>query len=140
MASARVQRWALILSAYDYNIAYKPGKQHCNADMLSRLPLETAPQDVPIPGDTIMLLETLQLQSSLRLGPIEIQHCQRFATLSREAGLIQTIPSYNPISVITWSFLFRQTVCYGEIESLFLQQDNQGYSMSCMMVTRASPA
>ena len=60
MASARIQRWALTLNAYNYNIAYKPGKQHCNADVLSRLPLETAPQDVPIPGDTIMLLETLQ--------------------------------------------------------------------------------
>ena len=60
MASARVQRWALTLSAYDYNNVYKLGKQHCNADMLSRLLLETAPQHVPIPGDTIMLLETLQ--------------------------------------------------------------------------------
>ena len=60
MASPRVQRWALTLSGYEYDIVYKPGKQHCNADMLSRLPLETAPKDVPVPGDTIMLLETLQ--------------------------------------------------------------------------------
>ena len=60
MASARVQRWALTLSCYDYNIIYKPGKQHNNADMLSRLPLATAPTDVPVPGDTVMLLETLQ--------------------------------------------------------------------------------
>ena len=60
MASPRVQRWALTLSGYDYNIVYKPGKHHCNADMLSRLPLKTTPRDIPVPGDTVMLLETLQ--------------------------------------------------------------------------------
>ena len=27
MASARIQRWALTLSAYDYEINYKPGKE-----------------------------------------------------------------------------------------------------------------
>ena len=39
MASARIQRWALTLSAYNYNIQYRPGKQVTNADLLSRLPL-----------------------------------------------------------------------------------------------------
>ena len=42
MASARVQRWALTLSNYDYSISYKSGKQYCNTDMLSRLPIEAA--------------------------------------------------------------------------------------------------
>ena len=37
-ASARIQRWALILSAYRYNIRYKSGKTLNNADALSRLP------------------------------------------------------------------------------------------------------
>ncbi|XP_063970819.1 uncharacterized protein K02A2.6-like [Lytechinus pictus] len=39
MASARLARWHMILSAYDYDIKYKEGKQHQNADALSRLPL-----------------------------------------------------------------------------------------------------
>lgn len=43
MASARIQRWALILAAYDYHIRYKPGKEHANADLLSRLPLPDLP-------------------------------------------------------------------------------------------------
>ena len=38
MASARIQRWALTLAAYTYNIKYKAGKALCNADALSRLP------------------------------------------------------------------------------------------------------
>ena len=39
MASARIQRWALILGAYNYQICHKPGRLLSNADALSRLPL-----------------------------------------------------------------------------------------------------
>ena len=39
MAAARLQRWALLLSAYIYTIEFKPTQQHANADGLSRLPL-----------------------------------------------------------------------------------------------------
>ena len=60
MASARVQRWALMLSAYNYVLEYKPGSQHANADALSRLPLPIQPTQVPLPGDTVCLLENLQ--------------------------------------------------------------------------------
>ena len=34
-----MQRWALFLSAYSYNIRFRPTKSHSNADGLSRLPL-----------------------------------------------------------------------------------------------------
>ena len=59
MASARVQRWALTLSAYDYTIAYKPGADLANADALSRLPLPEQPTDVPLPGEMVLVFETL---------------------------------------------------------------------------------
>ena len=38
LAAARMQRWALILQAYSYDVEYRPGSEHCNADALSRLP------------------------------------------------------------------------------------------------------
>ena len=60
MASARIQRWALTLSAYKYTITYKPGADHANADVLSRLPLSEVPSDIPLPGETILLMDTLQ--------------------------------------------------------------------------------
>jgi len=39
MASARLQRWAVMLSAYDYELKYRKGKDMCNVDALSRLPV-----------------------------------------------------------------------------------------------------
>ena len=44
VAAARMQRWALLLSAYSYSIQFRSTHAHCNADGLSRLPLpaETA--------------------------------------------------------------------------------------------------
>lgn len=59
MASARIQRWSLILGAYDYEIAYKSGDKHANADVLSRLPLPKAPTQVPVPGETMLLMQAL---------------------------------------------------------------------------------
>ena len=45
LAAARLQRWAIILSAYQYDISFKSTQQHGNADCLSRLPL---------PSDAVM--------------------------------------------------------------------------------------
>ena len=37
MASARIQRWALTLSAYEYSLVYRPGSSLGHADAMSRL-------------------------------------------------------------------------------------------------------
>ena len=59
-ASPRVQRWALTLAAYEYDIQYKAGAMNGNADALSRLPLPEMLEETPIPGDTIKLMELLE--------------------------------------------------------------------------------
>jgi len=40
IAAARMQRWAFVLSSYQYNIVYRSTTRHANADCLSRLPLQ----------------------------------------------------------------------------------------------------
>ena len=55
MASARIQRWALTLSAYNY----QPGPEHANADSLSRLPLPEIHSQIPVPEEIVLMLENL---------------------------------------------------------------------------------
>lgn len=59
-ASARIQRWALTLSMYEYTLVFKRTMDHANADALSRLPLPEHPTSVPLPAETIFLMEFLK--------------------------------------------------------------------------------
>ena len=59
MASSRIQRWSLTLSAYHYTIQHRPGLKMANADALSRLPLPETEQYVPVPGDIRLLFQQL---------------------------------------------------------------------------------
>ena len=58
-ASARIQRWALTLSAYHYTIHYKPGQNISNADALSRLPRPITTSSDRLPGNLVHLLDHL---------------------------------------------------------------------------------
>ena len=70
MASGRIQRWALALSAYEYTFKYKSGEKMGNADAMSRLPLSHEPADVPMPADVVCLLEFID-SSPIDVGMIK---------------------------------------------------------------------
>ena len=59
MTSPRTIHWSLMLSAYSYELRYRPGKQQANADALSRLPLPDSPPRIPEPAETVLLMNDL---------------------------------------------------------------------------------
>ena len=71
MASGRIQRWALTLSAYQYSLRYRCGEKMANADAMSRLPLPITVQEVPVPAETVCLIEFMDS------SPIDVDHIRR---------------------------------------------------------------
>ena len=57
-ASARVRRWSLFLSSYEYTLKFRGTQFHENADALSRLPLSVVSQSKE-PPELVLLLEHL---------------------------------------------------------------------------------
>jgi len=87
MAAARMQHWALLLSAHDYTIEYQKGELHANADGLSRLPLPHSHEEKE---DTVDVFYTSQLDT-LPFSSTEIRRDTMFVpTLSRVLEMVNT--------------------------------------------------
>ena len=59
-ASGRIQRWALTLASYEYQIAFRPTHKHCNADAFSRIPLQTTDKGERVPTELVLLMEAME--------------------------------------------------------------------------------
>ena len=68
LAAARMQWWALLLASYQYEIRYRKGETHGNADALSLLPLSDACGPDDISALSIMQL-TWNNHSSFYVAP-----------------------------------------------------------------------
>jgi len=71
MASTRIVRWALILSAYKYTLKYKPGAQHANADGFSRLPQPVVSSEPQMPPESVLLLNYLETSAPVTATQIK---------------------------------------------------------------------
>ena len=58
-ASARIKRWSLLLSEYEYTLNFRTTTKHANADALSRLPLPVVPKPSDVPPELVLLTEHL---------------------------------------------------------------------------------
>ena len=56
-ASARIRRWSLYLSMFEYTLKFRRTTAHANADALSRLPLPVEPAVVVTPPELVLLTE-----------------------------------------------------------------------------------
>ena len=80
-ASARLQRWALILASYEYTITGRSTLEHANADAVSRLPLPDVPEETSVPPELVLMVETL---NDSPVSPTQIARwTQQDKTLSR---------------------------------------------------------
>ena len=78
LAAARLQKRAILLSAYDYNIYYKSNTEHGNADGLSRLPLPVTTPSLDIQSATTFNISQIQalpvtfqfIQKATRRDPV----------------------------------------------------------------------
>ena len=75
----------MILSAYNYNIEYRPTEAHANADSLSRLPLKS--QGAPITSDEPAIFNVSQLESL----PVT---SQQLRTATRTDPVLSKVVSY----------------------------------------------
>ena len=87
LAAACMQRWALLLSAYSYDIRFRPTQSHGNADSLSHLPLPDTHPVGNCKDPTIFNLAQLDalpiqatdITAATRTDPIlsKVLHCSR---------------------------------------------------------------
>ena len=68
MASARIKRWALILSAYSYDIQYISSKKNLCADYLSRAPVTMQAEDFKQQRETEVLSVEIENMQQLPLS------------------------------------------------------------------------
>ena len=77
LAAARLQHWALILTAYNYDIQFQPSIEHGNADGLSWLPMPSTESE-----DT---------------SPATLFNASQVNTLPVNANLLKRATSINPV-------------------------------------------
>ena len=99
-ASARIHRWSLYLSMFEYTLKFRRTTAHANADALSRLPLLVEPAAVVTPPELVLLTEHFsnspisadQIRTQTRKDPVLGQTLQYLeqgwpATMDKESPL-----------------------------------------------------
>ncbi|CAC5377656.1 Uncharacterized protein K02A2.6 [Mytilus coruscus] len=83
-ASARLQRYSLFLSGYEYEIEFRGTAKHANADSLSRLPLKSTEVDT-----SLKMVESFHI-AQMEAIPVSNKQVQQETRNDRVLGLITT--------------------------------------------------
>ena len=98
LAASRMQRWSFLLLAYTYDIQFKPTTLHCNADGMSRLPLQqTSTEETPEVtlfniGQIAMLPVTAQQLQKATMADPTLCKVFRYIKLGWPSQLPEDIP------------------------------------------------
>ncbi|KAK3745704.1 hypothetical protein QZH41_007913 [Actinostola sp. cb2023] len=102
LAAARIKRWALILSAYRYQVEYITSKENACADYLSRAPILDLPtQDETLEDEVLTIATTLPKDIALSAKTVAIETrtdkilCSDYADHSYQIGTATTEASVD---------------------------------------------
>ena len=119
-ASARIRRWSLYLSMFEYTLQFRNTTAHTNADALSRLPVTTAVAETP--PELVLLTDHLADSPVSRLATL-LAATRNSLPLSSSFNKGGRSPS--PIRLVSLrssirrpNFRFTKDVCYGARGSL----------------------
>ena len=74
LAAARMQRWALILSAYNYELHFRKTEMHGNKDMLSLMNFYKKRSELSLSEDVILWVRRMVIPAKFRSKVLEIIH------------------------------------------------------------------
>ena len=111
LAAARLQRWAILLAAYQYDVEFRPTDKHGNADALSRLPLPV--MDHP-GGSDVSLFNLLQVSSL----PVKTEQLKKATS---EDPILSRVIRYT---LEGWPDALPLVASYGECTWLYLRNIN----------------
>ena len=105
-AASRMQRYALFLQGYDYDIEYKSSKSHANCDGLSRLPYSHG-EELP-DSDSAEIYNLSQIDSlPVCANDVKLETCHD-PTLSRVLDFTMNGWTYKPQDEILKPFYMRR--------------------------------
>ena len=98
-ASARIRRWSLYLSTFEYNLKFRWTGAHANADALSWLPLQMEPA-TQTPPELVLLTDHIMadfrlLQLKFVSGPEKIRNSPPLYNFCNKASLPQVLVKTN---------------------------------------------
>ena len=73
MVSGRMQRWAIMLSAYQYRLRYRPRMTNANVNALSRLPLSVKPEVTEDPSESVLSLHILEMTPARPITTVQLR-------------------------------------------------------------------
>ena len=138
LAAARLQRWALILASYHYEVVFRKTPEHSNADGLSRLPADKAatPEENDIFHFTNvndLPVTARDISDATKKDPVlskvlQLVKCGCLAKYKRKP--------WTPILNGALNFLCNRTVFSGGCESLFPGHFRTGSLKTFMLINQ----
>ena len=116
-ASARIKRWSLFLSNFEYTLAFRNTAAHANADALSRLPLPEELAKTFTDPELFLLAEHLSdspvTVKDIQTGPDRIRRYREFC----RDGRVREMQVWSHTHRNEWSSPVLKDVCCGDLES-----------------------